>query len=305
MDTQNDIEYRSFLLNDASIRDSIDAGPGLGKGIAGSVVDSWDFSDVDVVQFLEKRAQQDGMDAGDVSHGARRLRMAGTLYGKTRALLYDAYWDLRAALNPVLAQREEPLDKGYRPLTFTVPTNRIEDYPDLLIPLQVFALPRAQQAVWQRDQQGGQPGDGLAIPWQATFLMKDPLIYGLTPQDIDLSGGGTVAGDFANRGKYISSLNMLVVVTATGGSITISAGGATITITVPASTGNRTIRYKGADKILTVEENSVEVIRYDLLSLGTAQVHPIIPPGLSPYTFTFTGVSVQSGSHAWFYEAYA
>lgn len=306
MDTLNDIIYRAFKLNDAAIRDNIDNARGIGKGIVGSVVDSWDFSDVDIIQFLEKRSLQDGMDAGDVFQGSRRLRMAGTLYAKDRALLYDAYWDFRATMNPVLAQRESPADKGYLPLYFATPTNRIEDYPDLTIPLRVLALPRAHQIVWQRDQQGGKPGDALAIPWQATFLMKDPLIYAQDPQDISLAAGGTIAGTFVNRGKYISYLNFLVTVTATAGSLVVNVGGATFTVTIPASTGNRDVIYDGKEKVLTIREGGIETVRYDLLNLGTAFTHPVIPPGsLVPYTFTFAGVAVQAGSHAWFWETYA
>ncbi len=304
MDTLRPIIYRAFTLNDPNIRDNIDPARGIGKGITGSVVDSWDMSDVDIVQFLEKRSLQDGMDAGDVFQGARRLRMAGTLYAKTRALLFDMYWDFRAAMNPVLAQREEPLDKGYRPLYFAVPTND-ENYPAGGIDLQLKALPRAHQVVWQRDQQGGTDGDSLAIPWQATMLMKDPLIYATVPQSVDLSGGGTVSGDFTNRGKYIAYLDLIIEVGAVAGSISVVAGGATLTITVPASTGDRIIRYKGADKILTTEENSIETIRFDLLDLGTEQAHPIIPAGTSPYVITFTTVVPQAGSVARFFETYA
>ncbi len=304
MDTTRDIVYRGFKLNDASIRENIDPVRGIGKGITGSVVDSWDPSDVDIVQFLEKRALQDGMDAGPVYRGARRLRTAGTLYGKTRGLLYDAYFDFLAAMDPVLAMREEPLDKGYRPLTFAVPTNRAAFEDTGAIDMMFLALPRAKQIVWQRDQQGGSDGDSLAIPWQATFLMKDPRVLALTPQDIDLSAGGTIAGDFDNRGLYLTYLDMVVEVTGTAGTIAITFGGSTLTITVPSSSGNRIIRYKGFDKVLTVEENSIEAIRYDLLSTGSIMTHPVIPPGASPYTFTFTGVSVQPGSHAFFYEAW-
>src|SRR5690349_13785718 len=118
-------------------------GGGTGTGIEGCIIDSIDFSDVDVVQFLEKRSQQDGMDAGPVELGTRRIRLSGTLYALSRPALYDRLWQLRAALNPVLAQREEPLDKGYRPFYFTVPTENVTDYPDEVIELQVKALPRA------------------------------------------------------------------------------------------------------------------------------------------------------------------
>ena len=304
-DLSQDILYRNFLLNDADIADSIEAGAGAGKGIDGCVVDSWDLTDVQVTQFTEKRALQSGVDAGDVYLGMRTLKMAGTLYGSTRGIFYDKLNEFMAVTNPELAQREIPADKGYLPLYFVHPTNRTVDYPDGVVDAFVNAMPRARQYIIQRDQQGGLDIQGLAVPWQATFVMRDPSIYGVDLEDIDLSGGGTVAGNFTNRGNYLSRLNMLVVVGSAAGSISITAGGVTITISVPASTGNRTIRYKGYDKLLTIEENSVEVIRMDKLVLPTSGQHPIIPSGTSAYSVTFTTVVPQAGSHMWFYETYA
>lgn len=305
MDTLRDILYRGFLLNDAAIRDSIEPGAGIGKGIDGSVVDTWDTSDVDIVQFMEKRALQDGMDAGEVFQGGRRVKIAGTHYGSTRALLYDRLDEFMAATNAVLAMRESPLDKGFLPLYYAKPTNRQDEYPDGGIALFVNARPGPRQFILQRDQQGGNDGQALAVPYQATFIMKDPTIYGTDLFDVDLSAGGTVAGNFVNRGNYISKLNILLAVGSVAGSVALTAGGTTLTISVPASTGNRTIRYKGEDKVLTIEENGVELIRMDKLILGASQAHPIIPEGTSPYTVTFTTVVPQAGSHMWFYEAYS
>lgn len=193
MDLTRTILYRGFTLNDPETENSFSGGGALDTGIAGCVVDSVDMSDVDVVQFLEKRSQADGMDAGDVEFGTRRIRMAGTLYGKNRADLYDRMMNLRAALNPVLAQREEPLDKGYRPLFFGWPTARTDDYPPAvgetygLIELQVKALPRANQLIFDRDRSGGSDPDALAIPWQATLLCRDPGIYSAVPVDVALT----------------------------------------------------------------------------------------------------------------------
>lgn len=304
MDTLRDILYRGFLLNDSAIRSSIENTPGIGKGIDGSVVDSWDTSDIDIVQFMEKRALQDGMDAGDVFHGGRRVRIAGTHYGSTRALLYDRLDDFMAATNAVLAQRESPLDKGFRPLYFAKPTNRQDDYPDGGIALFVNARPGARSFIIQRDQQGGNDSQGLAIPYQASFIMKDPVLYGTDLIDVSLAAGNA-SGNFVNRGNYIAKMNMLLAVGSVAGSVAITAGGTTMTISVPASTGNRTIRYKGEDKVLTIEENGVEVIRMDKLIQSASQAHPIIPPGTSPYVFTFTTVVPQAGSHAWFFESYS
>ena len=65
------------------------------------------------------------------------------------------------------------------------------------------------------------------------------------------------------------------------------------------------VQTKGK-KVLTIREGGIETVRYDLLTLSTSFTHPVIPPGAAvPYTFTFAGVVVQSGSSAWFWETYA
>lgn len=304
MDTTQPIIYRGYTLNDPDLKFDPDLG-GLGTGAQGSVVDSFDISDVDIIQFLEKRALEDGMDASDVFQGSRRVKMTGTLYGKTRALFYDEVDEFMATTAAVLAQRDEPANMGYVPLYFAKPTNRAEYAPESQVIEQfVYALPRIRHLAIDRDSQGGAPNKGLAATWSATWLMKDPSIYGVLPIDVDLSAGNA-SGTWTNRGNYISRLNFLCVVGSAAGSIVISAGDATLTITVPASTGNRTIRYNGKEKYLTFEENSVEGIRMDLLGLNSEGAHPIIPPGASVYTVTFTTVVPQAGSHMWFYEAYA
>lgn len=392
MDLTRDIIYRGFTLNDEDILDALVAGGGEGSGIVGCVVDSADISDVDVVQFIEKRSQQDGMDAGTPFLGTRRIRMAGTLYNVTRNLLFDDLFTLRAAMSPILAARESPLDYGYLPLYFSVPTNRVEDYIDGAIPLMIKAMPRSFQAMFSRDQQGGDDDSALGIPWQATFIAKDPSIMAATPQDYNLttqaivtgataaaatdlvtktahglvagdrvrfttltggtgllttityyviaagltanafavsltSGGAavnitvnysavsyvksvTTSGNVVNRGNYVSPLNMLIVVGAQSGSIVASIGDSSFTLTIPASTGARTIRFKGEDKVLTVEEDGVEVTRYDYLTFSNDTTWPLISTDAgsitgTAYSITAHGAVVTTGSHFWFYERYA
>ncbi len=304
MDTTKIISYRGYVLNDPDL--AFDTGVGRGKGAQGSVVDSFDISDVDIVQFMEKRALEDGMDAGDVFQGSRRVRMTGTLYGKTRPLFYDELRNFMAATAAVLAQRDEPANKGYVPLYWTIPTNDTAFTADgFIIPQFVYALPRVRHVAIDRDNQGEgiNPNSGLAATWSGTWLMKDPAIYGVTPVNVALTADAS--GTWTNRGDYISRLNFLIVVGAAAGSIVISAGDATFTITVPASSGNRTFRYNGKEKLLTMEENSVESIRMDLLGLDSEGAHPTIPPGDSVYDVNYISVSPTSDSHMWFYEAYA
>lgn len=387
MDISRDVTYRGFLLNDATL--VITPGGGIGSGVSGCVLDSADLSDFDVVQFTEKRSLQDGLDAGDVYLGARRVRLSGTLYAQTKALLFDKLQELRATLSPTLAYRESPGEKGYLPLYFAVPTNRLADYPAGAISLQVLALPRAFQAIIQRDSIGESDAFPLAIPWQATLVCKDPRVMGASWRDtvfstttivtgataaastnlISSSSHGLVAGDsigitslsggagltqgtryyviasgltssafkvstvaggaevditsdatvlsyhkvvvqggdnvIHNRGDYHCPVNMLLAVGPQAGKVYVSVGDSQFTINVPASTGDRIIRYNGTEKILTVEEESIEALRMDLLSFQNLTTHPLIPSGLSDLSVTFVGVVVQSGSHLWFWESYA
>jgi hypothetical protein len=305
MDLNYDVTYRGFVLNDADIQDSITSGGAIATGISGCQIDSVAMGDIDIVQFAEKRSQSDGVDVGDVFKGSRRIRMAGTLYARTRALLFDAKAELEAIFDPVLAQREEPADKGYRPLTFFRATNRQDDYPTGVIALQVRAMPRARDLTIFRTQQGGDDGDALALPWQGTFICKNPDIMGLDPVEVDLSGGGTVAGNLTNRGNALAPVDLIIGVGTAAGSIAVSAGDSIFTITVPASSNARTIRFKGEDKVLTVEELGVETDQYSLLTFSGSLTWPLIDPGVSAYSVTFTTVVPTAGSVLRFYERYS
>jgi hypothetical protein len=390
VDLTREIIYRNFVLNDASIFTDLAAE----QPISGCVVDSVDFSDADVVQFIEKRSQMDGMDAGDAWLGARRIRMSGTLYGTTRADLFDRLWSLRAAMSPVLAQREEPGDRGYRPLYFTVPTNDADYVADSgLIDLRVLALPRSFDASIMRDLEGGSDLDSLAIPWQATFICKDPSIMGATPIDatfttsvlvtgatgqntgdtitkathgltlntrvtlIGVTGGtgltanqtyyvvdpqtntfqvsltssgaavaitadysaityikmSSTSGTFNNRGNYICPVNALWAVGPYKGSIYVTVGDATFHIYVPVSSNHRLIRFKGEDKLLTVEEVAADLTttvvaetpQYGWITFDNSTTWPYVSGGSSAYGCSAFGMEIHTGSHMWFYERYA
>lgn len=307
MDLTRDITYRGYLLNDSAAEDNVTGGGGTNTGIIGCVVDSVDTSDVDVVQFSEKRSQQDGMEAGVPFLGARRIRMAGTLYGLNRPQLYDDLASLRAALSPVLAHRESPLDYGYLPLYFSVPTNRTDEdeYPEEFIDLRILAMPRAFQATIAKDSMGGEDDDSLAIPWQATFIAKNPAIQSAEYREHSLVTGNPVAGNFVNRGNYLCPVNMLIATGTAAGTISCSLGGSVFTITVPASTGNRILRFKGDDKVFTVEEDSVEVTRMELVTFSGDSTWPLVPAGTSAFSLTFNTATHTTGSLMWFYEHYA
>ncbi|HET9683596.1 MAG TPA: hypothetical protein VFP15_05795, partial [Gemmatimonadaceae bacterium] len=203
MDTTRDIIYRNFLLNDSSFELQSFA-DGSGQGMAGCVVDEFDPDDVDVVQFSEKRAEADGMDVGNPFLGGRRIRVSGTIYGTSRAACYDLLWALRATMSPVLAQREIPADHGYLPLYFTVPTAN----PNFAgsIAMRALVMPKGFRAPLNRDRQGGEDTDQLAIPWSAVFTMRDPNFEGATTQDVAFADTVIISGGTATASTDLVNL---------------------------------------------------------------------------------------------------
>jgi hypothetical protein len=54
-----------------------------------------------------------------------------------------------------------------------------------------------------------------------------------------------------------------------------------------------------------MEEDSLNLLRMDKLILPSSGAHPVVPPGTSPYSVTFTTVVPEAGSHLWVYEAHS
>lgn len=192
MDITRDVTYRGFLLNDSTM--SVVPGGSIGSGISGCVLDTADTSELDIVQFMEKRSLQDGMDAGDPYLGKRVIRIAGTLYATTRGLLFDRLQELKSTLSPTLAFLEDPSQRGFLPLYYSEPTNNIVDYPSGAIGKQMLAMPHGLSFAVVRDQIGGSDDDALAIPWQAVMVCKDPRITASAPQDLTFTATTLVTG---------------------------------------------------------------------------------------------------------------
>jgi len=309
-DLNRDVIYRdaphSFTLNDSLITDTMTTG-GSGTGLTGCVLDSIDTSDVDVVQFMEKRSMQDGMDAGDVFKGARRIHMSGVLYATTRPLLFDAKRALRAALDPKLAQLDVFEDKGFQPFYWSEPTADGRFNTDA-IDFRVLAVPKMYQEQIVRDRLGGPDTDALSIQFRATLVCKDPTIYMAQPQEVDIDGTGTFARSIENRGTYPAPLNLLFSVAAgAGGTVMFDIAGVHNTIVVPTNTHTQIFRYKGADKILTVEETGgkAEAPRIDLLTFANATTHPSVMPGSNVLSMVGGGVTLLTDSRAWIWEAFS
>lgn len=125
----------------------------------GCTVDNMDVSDIDVVQFTEKLALQDGLDIGGVWMGGRRPSMKGTVYGRNRSEAEAILDAMDAVMLPATGTF------GLSALTFWAGTQR-----------SIQARPNGLRVGAVRDRQGGDDSDPVAIEWTCTFLAPRPAI---------------------------------------------------------------------------------------------------------------------------------
>lgn len=177
---------------------------GGGAPISGYVVERFNASQVDIRQFVENRALQEGLDAGDIYLGSRRLVIQVAAYGSTKGDLWDKTQDFLEAFNPVIAYNNETAVLGFRALTFFQPTANVSTWPTSAypngIPMLFYArpfLPPTYEVV--RDATGGVTGKGGAVRLTAQLLCKDPRKYHTTQQSLALTTSNqavTHRGDF-------------------------------------------------------------------------------------------------------------
>jgi hypothetical protein len=299
MDLASSVLYRGVNLN------SVDTQPG-GKR-SGILLEEVNYSRTPGQGYREKRAQDDGYDATDVFLGMRPISMTGTVYGYSPGDLWDQLQLMRSALTPSAAYLEAPAIDGYLPLQFYEPTNLTSDFPSGIRQLQINARPVSQPDFAVRRDTGafGRGGKGGAISFQAVLEAKDPRIYVWPGKTQAFSA--TEAGTLVNRGDYPSPLGITFKVAAASpaGNILFEVGGQRMRITVEDDTVLQTYRYDGNLKILTVEKNSVEALRRDLLTFLSNTTHPKVPPGSSAYTITVTAVTNITQGSMFYSEAFA
>lgn len=159
------ITYRSFNLNSV---DQAAAGSSSVTYASGCQVSSANLQDISLVQYREKRPKADGVDVGPVTGSYWWLHLMGTLYGSSRADLFDRAQALRAALAPRNAYLESPQTMGFLPLTFTRGDGQAVRI-DLVRPNGVDIL-------WERSKQGGDDAQPTAVPWAAKLLVTGPIV---------------------------------------------------------------------------------------------------------------------------------
>jgi len=310
MDLTRPVTYRNFELNTP-------VNEGGNTPIDGCQIDDVDFTPIDGYGYREKRSQSDGLDASDVFLGGRTVRLAGTLYGKTRGDLFDTLAEFRAALSPTAAFAEGPGDLGYLPLNFEDATLDLTNYPEGFIEkmmrMRPLGTPRTHIS---RDKVGGVSNFGFSISWDVMMEARDPRIYAQSPVEVFFDATGNTnagSGTVINRGAYPAPLKVEMFVGSGSADrvIELTAFGSVVKLTVPGPSGtDRVLRYDGVEKWAVLEEEGVEVLRMDLLEFPSGLQHPLVPAGQSSFSWTskdIAGVTklVNSQSRFFFWEAWA
>jgi len=301
VDLTRNIVYRAFSLNQLT-KDA-------NQRFFGCETKRVQYPGVAGIGYAEKRALADGYDASDVYLDRRVINLQGILYGITRGDLFDRQQEFTRVMTPTAAYNESPGDKGFLPLDFYVPTMDTDLFPAGYIHKALFVRPVRQPGFnFVDDATGGPDADPLALPWDCVVWAKDPTVYGFSPNNTVISDtASSGSGNFTNVGDLPAPLQLLLVVKAGSGAGTfhLTAGGADMTITIPANAAQQVIRYSAREKVLMLEVNATNTLRMDLLSMVALTTHPLIPVGNSAYAWTLASADLDVGGRLWFWDAWA
>lgn len=279
MDVNGSIGYRAAELNVVTVTPP----EGIGGGTEGILCNGIDYADVDIDQHIDKAALKDGVETAEPYFGGRIMNLTGTVYGANRGRFFDMVQLLRRTFNARLAYLEDPVNKGFLPLTYSVPTDRWDEFPERQIDLMMFLSPRSLKTSFDRKASGGPDGSALATQWRAQLLARDPLIYAAEETVIAVSG--SIDGTLPNRGDYPAVPVVVWTLEAPAGTITLSIDGVAIVVTIPLGTAGRILTYDGRTKLLSLTDAGVTTRRMDLMN---APVHPVIPAGGASYSHSAT-----------------
>jgi hypothetical protein len=300
VDLSKSIIYRRFDFN--SIAELQPNQP-----MNGFVVNEVKLLPVEGWGYKEKRSLADGYDASDVYLGIRLIQMRGTIYAVSKLRLHDQIRLLRAACTPTNAFAESQAQKGYMPLTFTMPTADANEWPTGEIPMMSLVRPTEQPGVLFIRETAFGKQDGYSSFYEVQFEAKDPLFYHQEPQVFDLSGVESGIGQFINRGDYATQIDFQLHVPSSQPqpkAIVFTGGGTRMTVTVPGANEDRVVRVDSRQKIAVLDIGTQQTLRMDLVVFDAENTWPRCRPGVTNYDWQVVGGPMGSGSRMSWREAF-
>lgn len=208
-----------------------------GRPSAGSLFEAFDPANVQAVGYLDKRALQDGIDAGDVYLGARQFTGIVSVFGSTWGDFWDKTDSFLAAFSPTLAYDADSANLGFLPFDFFQPTANIATWPTSAfpngIPMRYYVRPVAPPGyALRRDDVGGDDGQGLSRRFTLSMVARDPRKYRQTTVEVTAS-----SATLTYRGNYSSFPTISWTQTTTGSaSFRIVIDGHSTTVNLSAQT---------------------------------------------------------------------
>lgn len=307
MDLTRPVTYRTLTLNGA------EGGPGGNQPIDGMRLVRVRFGNVQAVGYKEKRALDDGLDASDTYLAGRDVTLMGEVFGRNKARLFDSLDLLRLKFTATDAYAESPGTRGYLPLAFSQPTERLVYYPTGFTDRVLNVRPVAQP---EHDIEFG-PINGVAergyvVPYVAHVDARNPRFYAPTALETVLDGAaGTVSGALTNRGNYPTPLDFVFFRAAADSAESthhFTGMGTDMTVTVPAGAANRSVVIDSTNKVCLYVVGSGSTLRMDLVTFAAGTTWPRVPPteeGESPAGWTLTRQKLSAPSRMFFTEAWA
>lgn len=307
MDLRRPITYRTLTLNGA------EGGPGGNQPIDGMRIVRVRYGNVQAVGYKEKRALDDGLDASDTYLAGRDLTIMGEVFGQNKARLFDSLDLLRLKFTATDAYAESPATRGYLPLAFSQPTEKILYYPSGFVDRVLNVRPVAQP---EHDIEfgplGGNDSRGFVVPYVSHLEARDPRFYAPTEVSTALDGAaGTVSGTLTNRGNYPTPLNFTFFRAAADSAESVhhfTGMGTDMEVTIPAGGVNRSVLIDSKDKVCLYVQGSSTTLRMDLVEFNAGTTWPRVPPtpeGDSPAGWTLVRQKLSSPSRMFFIEAWA
>lgn len=191
-----------------------------GRPTSGFLVDEFRPQPVPGVGYLDKRALQDGVDAGDVFLGPRQFTAVISVFGSSWGDFWDKADELQAAFSPTLAYDADSSALGFLPFDFIQPTADTATwdtgtYP-YGIPMRYYLRPASSPDYSiRRDEVGGVAGGGISRQFTVPLLAKDPRKYLQDARSLTLTTSNQTA---TYRGNYSSLPVITFSLTASGSS---------------------------------------------------------------------------------------
>lgn len=291
MDLTRAVMYRGYELNTLRYDEAT-------HDLVGCEITTVEYGQVVGVGYDEKRALDEGRDASDVFLDARRINLAGNVYGRTRQEAFDQWASLSERLSPSAAYRADPSNRGFHPLSFWRPTDS-DDFNTTphphLINQMLMARPMATPgARFNTDDSGGTDGDALAIPWTAQMLAKDPRITNMegtsTPVSANAAVGNkpTGGGTIRNYGNTPAVVDIYLVIppkingTSAGRFQLNIAGCWNIWLNLPYSENQAVLRYSTDQKVVAYNG----ALRMGYLTVKGGKAHKHLGPGEHSYNWS-------------------